>query len=99
MFPGNTEILGRMSIIDEGPPKRVRMANLSIVGTHTVNGVAFVHSQLIKEVLFKDFFLMVPKKFKNITNGVTPRRWIVAANPWLTALYDKHLVDEKDNDL
>ena len=79
-YPGNINKLRTLSIIDEGPPKSIRMANLCIVGSHVVNGVAFVHSELIKQTLFKDFYEMYPKKFQNKTNGVTPRRWIICAN-------------------
>lgn len=86
-FPGNNEKLGRLSLIEETTPKKVRMANLCIVGSHTVNGVAAIHSELIKNTLFKDFYEYEPKKFQNKTNGVTPRRWIVCANPLLSDLY------------
>lgn len=67
------------------------MANLSIIGSHTVNGVAAIHSELLKKYLFKDFVEMRPKKFINKTNGVTPRRWLRACNPQLSELYDRLL--------
>lgn len=95
MFPGDLDKLASLSVIEEGPVKMVRMAHLSIVGSHTVNGVAELHTQLIKTSLFKDFTLMRPNKFQNKTNGVTPRRWIKCCNPWLSAIYDKYL--EKPN--
>lgn len=67
------------------------MANLCIVGSHTVNGVAALHSDLVKNVLFKDFADMFPNKFVNVTNGVTTRRWILCANPLLSKLYTETL--------
>jgi starch phosphorylase len=71
------------------------MASLCIVGSHAVNGVAAIHSELIKSTLFKDFYEFDPKKFQNKTNGVTPRRWVVAANPLLADLFtDKLRSDE-----
>ena len=78
--------LESMSIIEEGNPRRVRMANLAIVGSHSVNGVAALHTKILKESLFSDFHLHYPQKFKNITNGVTPRRWLLQANPALSSL-------------
>jgi len=85
-YPGDTGRLQRMSVIEEGKEKRVRMANLAIVGSHSVNGVAALHSQILKDSLFHDFHLYYPAKFKNITNGVTPRRWLLQANPALSSL-------------
>jgi glycogen phosphorylase len=73
----------------------VRMANLSVICSHVVNGVAFIHSELIKETLFKGFFELYPKKFQNKTNGVTPRRWIKSSNPELATIYDEYLKDEE----
>lgn len=70
------EKLRTMSIIEEGYPKRVRMAILAIVCSHAVNGVAQIHTEILKEDLFKDFYAMEPSKFQNKTNGVTPRRWV-----------------------
>lgn len=80
-----------MSLIEEGTPKKVRMAYLSIVCTHAVNGVAALHSQLIKETLFKEFDELYPGKIRNKTNGVTPRRWIYCCNPKLTDLINETL--------
>lgn len=80
-FPGNVDKLASLSLIEESNPRKVRMANLCIVGSLAVNGVAAIHSDLIKHTLFKDFYEFDPKKFQNKTNGVTPRRWIVSANP------------------
>lgn len=90
-FPGDTARIQRMSLIEESEPKHVRMAILSIIGSHRVNGVARLHTQIIVESLFKDFADLEPEKFLNITNGVTPRRWINAANPRLAQLYSDEL--------
>lgn len=78
--------IARMSIIEEGDEKKVRMANLAIIGSHSVNGVAKVHSELVKTKLVPEFYSLFPEKFNNKTNGVTPRRWIVSCNPGLTQL-------------
>lgn len=85
-YPGDGERLRRMSLIEEGAEQRVRMANLAIVGSHAVNGVAALHSEILKSSLFRDFHEFYPGKFKNITNGVTPRRWLLQANPALSRL-------------
>ena len=87
LFPNDREILGRVSIIEESNPKMVRMAFLAIVGSHKVNGVAELHSDLIKTTIFKDFVkIFGPDKFTNVTNGITPRRWLHQANPRLSEL-------------
>src|SRR5262249_55971798 len=85
-WPGDEARLARMSLIEEGPSKQVRMANLAIVGSHSVNGVAAVHSRLVRSELVPDFHQMWPAKFNNKTNGVTPRRWLLSANPALARL-------------
>jgi starch phosphorylase len=85
-YPGDVDRLMRMSIIAEGDERRVRMANLAIVGSHSVNGVAALHSEILRNSLFHDFHQYYPQKFKNITNGVTPRRWLLQANPALSRL-------------
>jgi starch phosphorylase len=86
-FPNDRELLGRVSIIEESQPKMVRMAFLAIVGSHKVNGVAELHSDLIKTTIFKDFVkIFGPDKFTNVTNGITPRRWLHQANPRLSEL-------------
>ncbi len=77
--------LARMSIIEEGPVKQVRMANLAVVGSRSVNGVAALHTDLLKRELFRDFNALWPAKFNNKTNGVTPRRWLLQANPALAS--------------
>lgn len=85
-FPGRADLLSRLSLIDDGYPKRVRMAHLAIVGSHKVNGVAELHTKILKESLFKEFDQVFPGKFINITNGITPRRWLLQANPLLSGL-------------
>jgi starch phosphorylase len=93
--PGDAGFLRRLSLIDEGghdgAEKRVRMANLSIVGSHKVNGVSALHSELLVQTIFADFAAIWPERFTNLTNGVTPRRWLAQANPGLTALIDSTL--------
>lgn len=90
-FPNDGARLSSLSIIEESTPKRIRMANLSIIGSHAVNGVAEIHSKLLQTRLFKDFYELRPKKFQNKTNGVTPRRWIRCCNPDLAKLYTETL--------
>jgi starch phosphorylase len=86
-FPDDPEILRDVSIIEESQPKMIRMAFLAIVGSHKVNGVAELHSDLIKTTIFKDFVrIFGPDKFTNVTNGITPRRWLHQANPRLSEL-------------
>lgn len=85
-WPGDKERIARMSLIEEGGEQQVRMAYLAIVGSYSVNGVAELHSKLLQQGLFHDFYELWPKKFNNKTNGVTPRRWLAACNPELAAL-------------
>lgn len=86
-FPNDRDLLTRVSIIEESQTKMVRMAYLAIVGSHKVNGVAELHSDLIKTTIFKDFVeIYGPDKFTNVTNGITPRRWLHQANPRLSEL-------------
>ena len=87
-WPGDTARLQRMSIIEEGPEPQIRMAYLGIVGSHSVNGVAALHTRLLREGLFRDFHELTPEKFNNKTNGVTPRRWLAHCNPGLSELLD-----------
>jgi starch phosphorylase len=85
-FPHDPGRVGRMSIIEEGAEKHVRMAHLAVVGSHSVNGVAKLHSELINASLLRDFHDLWPERFNNKTNGVTPRRWLLACNPGLSRL-------------
>jgi starch phosphorylase len=85
-FPGDEARVARVSLIDESGPRSVRMSNLACVGSHAVNGVARLHSELVRGDLFRDFHEMWPEKFKNVTNGVTPRRFVALVNPGLSAL-------------
>ncbi len=85
-WPGDLERVRRMSIIEESHPKRVRMANLAIVGSHTVNGVSALHSQMLRRELVPEFAELRPGDFVNVTNGVSPRRWLLQANPGLSDL-------------
>ncbi len=85
-FLGEEERLARLSLIDEHGPRSVRMAHLACVGSHTINGVAALHSELLKSDVLRDFHELWPEKFQNKTNGVTPRRWMVLANPRLAGL-------------
>ena len=82
-FPGDDERVRRVSLIEEGPVKQVRMAHLAIVGTHHTNGVAAIHSSLLRSTVVPDLAELFPERFTNITNGVTPRRWLLLANPAL----------------
>jgi starch phosphorylase len=90
-FMRDNDRLRSMSIVEEGPEKQVRMAHLAIVGSHSVNGVAELHSRLLREKELKDFAEMYPGRFNNKTNGVTPRRWLLASNPELSALITRHI--------
>ena len=82
-YPGDEARIGRVSLIEEAPEQKVRMANLAIVGSHSTNGVAAIHSELLRQTTVKDLAEMYPKRFNNKTNGVTPRRWLLLANPGL----------------
>jgi starch phosphorylase len=86
--PGDAEFLRRLSLIDESGERRVRMAHLSIVGSHKVNGVSALHSELLVKTIFADFASLWPERFVNVTNGITPRRWLAQANPGLATLLD-----------
>jgi starch phosphorylase len=99
LFPGDTELVKRVSIIDETHGRRVRMAHLAVVGSHTVNGVAALHSELLKTTLFADFNKIYPNKLTNVTNGITPRRWLNQANPALTSLIATAIGDGFQKDL
>jgi len=94
-WPGDMEKRRTLSIIDEDHGKFIRMASLAIVGSHTINGVAVLHSELVKTDVFPLFYALWPEKFQNKTNGVTPRRWIQQANPDLAALFTKSLNSDR----
>ncbi|XP_023677254.1 glycogen phosphorylase, brain form [Paramormyrops kingsleyae] len=87
LYPGDTDRLRRMSLIEEGDPKRINMAHLCVVGSHAVNGVARIHSDIVKTTVFKDFCDIEPEKFQNKTNGITPRRWLLLCNPGLADIF------------
>ncbi len=98
-FLGDEERIARMSLIDESGERYVRMAHLACVGSHTINGVADLHSELLKSDVLKDFHELWPHKFRNQTNGVTPRRWMALSNPRLAELITEHLGDGWIKDL
>ncbi len=98
-WPADIERLARMSLIEEGSEQQVRMAYLAIVGSFSVNGVAELHSQLLQQDLFKDFYQLWPHKFNNKTNGVTPRRWLAGCNPELAELITETIGDQWITDL
>jgi starch phosphorylase len=92
-FPKDAARLARMSLIDESGERYVRMANLACVSSHTINGVAALHSELLKQTVLRDFYELFPEKFCNVTNGVTPRRWVVLSNPRLSTLITGRIGD------
>ncbi len=98
-FPGDHGRLARMSLVAEGPERQVRMANLSVVGSHSVNGVSEIHSRLVRERLLGDFYQLWPEKFNSKTNGITPRRWLLKANPGLAELITSRIGDAWITDL
>jgi starch phosphorylase len=98
-WPGDTARLARMSLIEEGREPQVRMAYLAIVGSFSVNGVAALHSDLLRQGLFRDFYELWPEKFNNKTNGITPRRWLASCNPGLSALITETIGDGWVTDL
>jgi starch phosphorylase len=99
VWPGDQGRLQRLSLIEEGEPKQVRMGHLSIVGSHSVNGVSALHSRLVQTTLAPDFYALWPERFNNKTNGVTPRRWLVQANPLLAGLITRTIGDTWMTDL
>ncbi len=98
-YPGDTERLGRMSIIQESPRKAVRMAHLAIVGSHSTNGVSKLHSELLKTRIFRDFVEFFPERFNCKTNGIEPRRWLRKANPALSDLITEAIGEDWVRDL
>lgn len=93
-WPGNVDRIRRMSLIEEEGEKRVNMAHLSIVGSHVINGVARLHSEILKESVFRDFYELTPEKFQNKTNGITPRRWLLLCNPNLSDIIEEKIGSE-----
>jgi starch phosphorylase len=98
-YPGDTDRLRRLSLIEEGPEKRVRMAHLAIVGSHAINGVSALHTDILRERTFRDFYELFPERFSNKTNGITPRRWLKKANPGLAGLITQAIGDGWVTDL
>jgi starch phosphorylase len=98
-FPGDDGRVQRISLVEEGAQKKIRMANLAIVGTHSTNGVAEVHSRLLRTITVKDLADMFPERFSNKTNGVTPRRWLRESNPELSRVITKAIGDGWISDL
>uniref|UniRef100_A0A8C3XRA0 Alpha-1,4 glucan phosphorylase n=1 Tax=Chelydra serpentina TaxID=8475 RepID=A0A8C3XRA0_CHESE len=99
LFPNDLDRLRRMSLIEEGGVKRINMAHLCIVGSHAVNGVAKIHSDIVKTQVFKDFADLEPEKFQNKTNGITPRRWLLLCNPGLAELIAEKIGEDYVKDL
>jgi starch phosphorylase len=98
-FPGDVGRVERVSLVEEGSQRKIRMANLAIVGTHSTNGVAAVHSKLLRTMTVKDLAEMYPERFSNKTNGVTPRRWLLEANPALAGAITQVIGDRWITDL
>ncbi|RXN38294.1 glycogen brain form [Labeo rohita] len=99
LYPGDNDRLRRMSLIEEGDPKRINMAHLCVVGSHAVNGVARIHSDIVKTTVFKDFCDIEPEKFQNKTNGITPRRWLLLCNPGLADIIAERIGEDFLTDL
>ena len=98
-FPGEEGRIERVSLVEGGPRPKIRMANLAIVGSHSTNGVAAIHSGLLRSMTVKDLAEMYPERFNNKTNGVTPRRWLLMANPALSAVITEAIGDKWITDL
>ena len=98
-FPGDEGRIQRVSLVEEGLAKKIRMANLAVVGSHSTNGVAVIHSKLLRETTLKDLAEIFPERFNNKTNGVTPRRWLLLANPELSRLITDAIGDRWTTDL
>src|SRR5262252_434307 len=98
-FPGDASRVERISLVEEGPSRKIRMANLAIVGSHSTNGVAAVHSKLLRTTTVKDLAEMFPDRVSNKTNGVTPRRWLLEANPELSRAITEAIGDKWTTDL
>jgi starch phosphorylase len=98
-FPGEEERIAQISLVEESVPRRIKMANLAIVGSHSTNGVAAIHSRLLRTITVKDLAEMFPERFNNKTNGVTPRRWLLACNPVLAEVITRAIGDRWITDL
>ncbi|MCH7589842.1 glycogen/starch/alpha-glucan phosphorylase [PVC group bacterium] len=98
-YPGDIERIRRMSLIEEEDPKRIRMAHLSIVGSRSINGVSELHTKILKEKTFHDFYQLYPERFNNKTNGITQRRWLKKSNPRLADLITGKIGDKWISDL
>ncbi|MGA7400464.1 MAG: glycogen/starch/alpha-glucan phosphorylase [Candidatus Sulfotelmatobacter sp.] len=98
-FPGDTNRIERVSLVDDGPDKKIRMANLAVIGSHSTNGVAEIHSKLLRETTLKDLAEIFPERFNNKTNGVTPRRWLQLCNPGLSGIITDAIGDGWIGDL
>ena len=98
-YPGDVDLLRRMSLIEEGESKLVRMAHLALVGSHSVNGVSALHTEILKQDNFSDFYALWPERFVNVTNGITQRRWLLDANPRLAGLITDTIGDTWITDL
>ena len=98
-YTTDPEIISKLSIVREGEDKKIRMANLAIVCCHSINGVAALHTNILRNNIFPHFYAMFPEKFKNITNGITPRRWLKIANPYLSEAISEHIGDGWVKDL
>lgn len=99
MYPGNENMMRELSIIEEGPEKKVRMANLAIIGSHSINGVAALHTEILRNSVFREFYRIWPGKFNNKTNGITQRRWLKLCNPKLASLITEKIGDKWTTDL
>ncbi|NDY72061.1 glycogen phosphorylase [Desulfobacter hydrogenophilus] len=98
-YPNDVDLLQRMSLIEEGESKQVRMAHLALVGSHSVNGVSSLHTEILKQDNFSDFYALWPERFVNVTNGITQRRWLLGANPRLAELITDTIGDSWITDL
>ncbi|MCK9425174.1 MAG: glycogen/starch/alpha-glucan phosphorylase [Ignavibacteriaceae bacterium] len=98
-YTTDPEIISKLSIIREGGDQKIRMANLAIVCCHSINGVAALHTNILRNNIFPHFYALFPEKFKNITNGITPRRWLKIANPYLSEAISEHIGDGWAKDL
>jgi starch phosphorylase len=98
-FPNDEGRIQRLSLIEEGGEKKIRMAHLAILGSHSTNGVAAIHSNLLRTTTVRDFSEILPERFNNKTNGVTPRRWLLLANPMLSGVVTEAIGDDWITDL